>query len=147
MQICAGVDAIQVFDTLGGLLPSQLFQAASGKWIQCIRHAIGKSVPVIVFSKGTRDWSGLVATGADVIGIDHGISLVEAAAQLPDSLAVQGNLDPELLLGAPERAAAATKALVAQMDGRNGWIFNLGHGLPPTANLECISAIIDTLRN
>jgi len=147
MQICAGADAVQIFDTLGGLLPAELFQAASGKWIERIRHAIGKSTPVMVFSKGTRDWSGLVATGADVIGIDHGISLAEAAAQLPDNLAVQGNLDPELLLGAPERTAAATKTLLAQMDGRNGWIFNLGHGLPPTANLECISAIIDTLRH
>lgn len=146
MQIAAGVDALQVFDTHGGLLPNELFHAGSGKWMKRIVSAVAHNVPVVVFSKGTRNWSDLVLTGADVLGIDHGISLAEAAGQLPDSVAVQGNLDPELLLGTPERAAAATRTALAQMDGRNGWIFNLGHGLPPTANLESISAVIETLR-
>lgn len=147
MQIAAGVDAIQIFDTHGGLLPSALFRAGSGVWMENIVQALRHTVPVIVFSKGTRNWSDLTQIRADVFGIDHGISLAEATTQVPETFALQGNLDPELLLTTPERAAAATRSLVAQMDGRNGWIFNLGHGLPPSANLECISAVIDTLRN
>jgi uroporphyrinogen decarboxylase len=147
MQICAGVDAVQIFDTLGGVLPGELFYAGSGNWIEQIVRGIGKVAPVIVFSKGTRNWGELAATGADVIGIDQGISLAAAAAELPENLAVQGNLDPELLLGDPELAATATRTLIAQMDRRNGWVCNLGHGLLPTTNLECISAIIDTLRH
>jgi uroporphyrinogen decarboxylase len=146
MQICAGVDAVQIFDTLGGILPGDMFYDGSGKWMERIVRALGKVTPVIVFSKGTRNWGQLAATGADVIGVDQGISLAEAVAELPERLAVQGNLDPELLLGDPEGTAAATRTLIAQMDGRNGWIFNLGHGLPPTTNLECINAIIDSLR-
>ena len=146
MQIAAGVDAIQIFNTHGGLLPEELFRAGSGLWMERIVRAMENVVPVTVFSKGTRDWNGLAATGANVLGIDHAISLAEAAGHLSESVAVQGNLNPELMLGSPERAAVATRALVAEMDGRNGWIFNLGHGLPPNANLECISAVIETLR-
>ncbi len=146
MQIDAGVDAVQIFDSHGGLLPSDLFRAGSAESMAEIVAALKNVVPTIVFSKGARNWSDLVATGADVLGVDHGIGLAEAVAQIPETVAVQGNLDPELLLGDPARAAAETRRLLAQMDGRNGWIFNLGHGLPPTANLEAISAVIQTLR-
>jgi uroporphyrinogen decarboxylase len=147
MQIHAGVDAVQIFDSLGGLLPRELFHDASGKWLARIVREIRGNVPVIVFSKGTRNWSELADLGANVIGIDHGVSLSEAAACLPNSLAVQGNLDPDLLLGSPTRAAEETQALMSEMNGRQGWIFNLGHGLPPKANLECISAIAGVLRS
>jgi uroporphyrinogen decarboxylase len=147
MQIRAGADAVQIFDSLGGLLPRDLFREGSGKWIERIVREIHGTVPVIVFSKGTRAWSELASLGANVIGIDHGVSLSEAAALLPKSLAVQGNLDPDLLLCSPEDAASETRALMTEMNGRHGWIFNLGHGLPPKANLECISAIASALRN
>jgi oxygen-independent coproporphyrinogen-3 oxidase len=147
MQIRAGADAVQIFDSLGGLLPRDLFREGSGKWIERIVREIHGTVPVIVFSKGTRAWSELASLGANVIGIDHGVSLSEAAELLPKSLAVQGNLDPDLLLGSPENAASETRALMTEMNGRHGWIFNLGHGLPPKANLECISAIASALRN
>jgi uroporphyrinogen decarboxylase len=100
-----------------------------------------------VFSKGTRNWNDLAECGGDVIGIDHGISLKEATAALPSRLAVQGNLDPSLLVGEPELVVRETRRLMSDMRGRNGWIFNLGHGLPPAANLESISALTQTIRN
>lgn len=146
MQIESGVDAVQIFDTLGSLLPAELYPAASGLWIKRIVQELNTDVPVIVFSKGVRAWDQLAATGADVIGIDHGVDLRQAANALPSTLAVQGNLDPSLLLGEPSCVAQETERLLHSMRGRHGWVFNLGHGLPPTANLESISAMIQTIR-
>jgi uroporphyrinogen decarboxylase len=146
MQITAGVDAIQIFDSHGGLLPPGLFRAGSGLWMERIIRALKRKMPVILFSKGTRAWQELAGSGANAIGIDHGIALRDAVAQLPPTVAVQGNLDPSLLIGESALVASETQRLMAAMHGRPGWIFNLGHGVPPGANLDCISALVDTLR-
>src|ERR1043165_4075311 len=94
VQIAAGVDAVQIFDSLGGLLPESDFQAASGVWMREIVASVGPQAPVIVFSKGTRDWPSLLKIGADALGIDHGISLTEIRRKFPSRPAIQGNLDP-----------------------------------------------------
>ena len=148
LQISAGVDAVQIFDSLGGLLPASEFQAASGRWIQEIVRGLGAQVPVIVFSKGTYgNWDTLVATGAQVIGVDHGIRLAEVRPHIPAPTAMQGNLDPALLIReTPESITAKTEELLRAMAGRDGYIFNLGHGLPPTAKLENIEAMLATVR-
>jgi uroporphyrinogen decarboxylase len=147
MQINAGVDAIQIFDSLGGLLPMDDFQAASGHWMRTIVAALNEQVPVIVFSKGTRNWKSLVQTGARAIGIDHEIDLGEANRQLPAELAVQGNLRPDLLAVAEGPVVAAqTSRLLELMRGRNGYIFNLGHGVPPEAKIENLEALVDTVQ-
>lgn len=146
-QIRAGVDGIQIFDSLGGLLPFADFQPASGVWIREVIAGLGEEVPVIVFSKGTRDWLSLLKTGANVLGIDHGVRLSEVRRQLPSKVGMQGNLDPETMLtSTPVQVAERVRALVQEMEGRDGFIFNLGHGLPPNARLENIQAIIDTLQ-
>ena len=108
-----------------------------------------RKVPVIVFSLGTHDnWNSLAATGADVLGIDWQFSLAEARKILPASWAIQGNLNPALLAEAtPEKVVAETNRLLAEMRGRDGYIFNLGHGVPPTAKLENIAALVETVKN
>jgi uroporphyrinogen decarboxylase len=148
MQIIAGVDAIQIFDSMGGLLPTEDFDAASGKWIRMIVSALNKQVPIIVYSKGARDWKSLIQTGARAIGIDHGIDLAEAGQQLPADLAIQGNLSPDLLAEAePQAVAAQTTRLLELMRHRNGYIFNLGHGVPPNAKMENLEALASTVQN
>ena len=148
MQIAAGVDAIQLFDSHGGLLSSELFSAGSGEWLRRIISEIDDSIPVIVFSKGTRDWNTLLNLGADVIGIDHHFSLEEARKVIPESVALQGNLDPQYLVQfTAEEVAAKTQRLLETMRGRPGYIFNLGHGVPPGASLENISAVVQTVSN
>jgi uroporphyrinogen decarboxylase len=149
MQIAAGVDAVQIFDSHGGHLPQSEFQAASGQWIKQIISSLGGKVPVIAFSLGTHhNWNDLVATGANVLGIDWQFPLREAQKLVPSTVALQGNLAPSILVDAkPDQVAKETARVLVEMLGRPGHIFNLGHGLPPGAKLENIEALVNTVRN
>jgi len=148
LQIDAGADAVQIFDSLGGVLSDGNFWAGSGKWIREIVSGLESRVPVIVFSKGTHgNWSQLVETGAQVLGADWNVRLAEVAARLPGTVAVQGNLDPFLLSTSPEIVAGETKRILSEMRGRPGHIFNLGHGVPPNAKLENIASLVTTVRS
>jgi uroporphyrinogen decarboxylase len=149
MQIAAGVDAVQIFDSHGGHLSPTEFQEASGRWMKEIISNLGGKVPTIAFSLGTHgNWNELIATGANVLGIDWQTSIAEARKIVPAHIALQGNLLPALLAEAtPEIVAAETKKILEAMHGRAGHIFNLGHGVPPEAKLENISALVETVRN
>ena len=147
LQIDAGVDAIQIFDSLGGLLPADSFEAASGQWIRRIIAELGNQVPVIVFAKGVHNWNALVHTGAQVLGIDWTVSLADVRAAVPGAVAVQGNLDPAFLTTDPALVAAETTRILTEMRGSNGHIFNLGHGVPPNASLACLESLVKTVRN
>ena len=148
IQIDAGVDAIQIFDSLGGLLTPSAFPAASGKWIDQIIRSLNFQVPVILFCKGVHgSWQELVNTGANVLGLDSNLSLRRVHENLPPGVGVQGNLDPFLLTTSPKIVAAEAQSILRQMKGESGFIFNLGHGVPPTAKLENIAALVDTVQN
>ncbi len=148
LQIESGVDAVQIFDSLGGVLGDSSFEAASGVWIRQIVARLKGQVPVIVFAKGTHgNWPDLVTTGAQVLGVDWNVRLADVAARLPENVGVQGNLDPFLLATRPELVAAEAGRILEQMKGRPGHIFNLGHGVPPNAKLENIQSLVDTVRN
>ena len=149
MQIDAGVDAVQIFDSHGEFAPARDFDALSGSWIRRIIAGLGGRVPVIVFSKGANSsWTELVATGADVLGFDWNVRLAEWRQQLPARVGIQGNLNPSLLVDStPEAIALETTHLLTQMRGRDGYIFNLGHGVPPAAKLECIERLVATVRS
>lgn len=149
MQIAAGVDAVQIFDSHGGHLAPTEFQEASGRWMKAIITQLGGKVPVIQFSLGTHgNWPDLIATGANVLGIDWQTSLAEARRVIPESTGLQGNLSPTMLSDVtPEVAARETQVVLEAMRGRAGHIFNLGHGVTPAGKLENISAVVDTVRN
>ncbi|HEV2319033.1 MAG TPA: uroporphyrinogen decarboxylase [Verrucomicrobiae bacterium] len=146
MQIAGGADAVQIFDSLGGLLPAADFEPASGKWMKQIIAGLDGTVPVIVFSKDYHDWNSLMATGANVLGIDPAVHLTEVRKALPQTVGIQGNLEPALLTTNPERVSAETRRILEEMRGRPGYIFNLGHGVPPDAKLENIAAIVETVK-
>lgn len=148
MQIQAGVDAVQLFDTLGGLLPSELYEAASGRWLKDIVSGLGGVAPVVVFARGVhRSWDTLVATGAGVLGVDWEVKLPEVCRQVPRTVALQGNLEPALLARAtPEEVATRTGQMLEEMRGRPGYICNLGHGVPTDAKLENIESLVLTVR-
>ena len=146
-QIGAGVDAVQIFDSHGGLLPKNLFEAGSGEWMRRIIAEIDDCIPVIVFSKGAHDWETLLSLGANAVGLGPEIDLATARKLFPADVAIQGNLDPELLLHlTPQELGVKTRRLLETMRGRAGYIFNLGHGVPPTAPLENIASVVRTVR-
>jgi len=149
MQIATGIDALQIFDSHGGHLAATEFQDASGRWMRDIIAQLGGRVPVIQFSLGTHgNWPELIASGANVMGIDWQTSMAEARKIIPAHLAMQGNLSPVLIAEAtPEVVARETRAVLEAMRGRPGHIFNLGHGLTPAAKLENISALVETVKN
>jgi uroporphyrinogen decarboxylase len=147
LQIDAGVDAVQIFDSLGGSLAPSAFAPASAQWMRQIITALKGQVPVIVFSRGTHgNWNDLVETGAQVLGVDWLVRLTDVRAQLPASVALQGNLDPHLLTTTPEIVARESRVLLEEMRGRGGHIFNLGHGVLPNSKLENIEALVSTVR-
>lgn len=146
-QIENGADAVQIFDTLGGNLPTEEFEAASGRWMRKIVKNLNRRAPVIVFSKGCHDWVSLRNIGSDGIGVGHEFNLAEAAQQLPN-ITVQGNFDPELLVTAtPAAIKAEATRLLKSMQGRDGYIFNLGHGVPPDAKMENLETLVATIKN
>ncbi len=146
-QVEAGADVIQIFDSQGGTLAPNLFWKFSGIWMQQIIDALGKEVPTIVFARNVHhNWKQVVQTGASVLGIDWSIDLRQTADKLPGDVAVQGNMDPALLIARPEAAAAEAARICETMRGRHGFIFNLGHGVPPDADLASIQAAADAVQ-
>lgn len=148
LQIASGADAVQIFDSSGGLLADNAFTPASGTWIRRVIAGLGHQVPVILFSRGTHGkWKSLVETGANILSVDWTQPLAEIRRLLPTNVGVQGNLDPALLEMTPEIVAAETTRILRDMEGQSGHIFNLGHGVTANAKLECIEALVTTVRN
>ncbi|HWD19517.1 MAG TPA: uroporphyrinogen decarboxylase [Verrucomicrobiae bacterium] len=148
LQIDAGVDAIQIFDSLANVLPGDDFEAASARWMRRIIANLQHQVPLIVFARGCRQWSALSDLGAAALGIDHQIDLRHAVRHLPETVAIQGNFNPNLLPSAsPETIAAETRRMLHLMRPRRGYIFNLGHGVPADARLENLAALAAAVQN
>jgi uroporphyrinogen decarboxylase len=148
LQIDSGVDAIQIFDSLGGLLAADAYAAASARWIKEIIRNLRGQVPIIVFGKGVHgNWLALRETGADAFAVDWTVSLAELRQRMPANIALQGNLDPIILTTDAATAARETTRLLESMRGSQGFIMNLGHGLVPGSKLECIEALVTTVQN
>jgi len=98
MQIRAGADAIQIFDSWGGIIAGPDYEAASLKWIRQIVAALPRDFPVILYAKGTASHlTDQAFTGARVLSVDWTCDLAIVRRTLPANVAVQGNLDPVLL--------------------------------------------------
>jgi uroporphyrinogen decarboxylase len=147
-QIDAGADVIQLFDSQGGTLAPNDFWNLSGLWMQRIIDELKGDTPVIVFGRGVHhNWKELLQTGADALGIDWNIRLADVCAEIPRNVALQGNLDPALLCASPQAAKLETQKILEEMRGRDGFIFNLGHGVPPEASIETIEAVTQTVKD
>jgi len=141
-QIEAGVDALQVFDSWVGALDASDYREFVLPHTRAIFDRIGGRVPTIHFGTGTATiLEELRDAGGDVIGVDWRIPLDEAWARIGHDRAVQGNLDPTLLLGPPARMFQQTDALLGRVGGRAGHIFNLGHGILPSTPVEHVQML------
>ncbi len=148
LQIEAGVNAIQIFDTWGSLLTHpQDYWHYSLKWIQTIIQALPKTTPIILFSKGScADPKLLLQTGARALSLDHHISLQAVRESTPGDYILQGNIDPALMCGDSADLVKAVKHLLASMQPYGRHILNLGHGMTPQSKIENVTALIQATR-
>jgi uroporphyrinogen decarboxylase len=144
-QIDAGAQAIQLFDSWVGILTPEEFKRFALPYIQEVIRGL-KPVPVIYFGTETHPFfPQLKSTGANVIGVDWRTDLMNAWQQLGD-VAVQGNLDPQVLLTDPGTVRKKTLELLQKVNGRPGHILNLGHGILPNTPMENVRALIETVK-
>jgi uroporphyrinogen decarboxylase len=141
-QIEAGVDAVQVFDSWVGTLSAADYREFALPHTRRIFQAVDGRVPTIHFGTGTATILGeLREAGGDVIGVDWRIPIDTAWQRIGDDRAVQGNLDPTVLLGPSHRMFSQTDDILSRVAGRPGHIFNLGHGILPSTPVEHVQML------
>ena len=159
-QIDAGAQAVMVFDSWGGVLADGAFQRFSLDYTRRVvaglqRTKDGQRIPCIVFTKGGGPWlEEIAACGADVVGLDWTVNLGRARRLVGDRVALQGNLDPNVLF-APDEAVAREAVAVLDSFGRpqrsdgtwDGHIFNLGHGISQHTPPEHVSALCEAVHS
>lgn len=150
-QIEAGVHAVMLFDTWGGVLSLPAFREFSLRYIEQVfsqvRHSRdGLEVPRIVFTKGGGQWLELLAaSGATALGIDWTTNLGDARARVGDSVALQGNLDPAVLLASAETIRREAQAVLDSFGAAAGHVFNLGHGVLQQTPPENVGVLVDAV--
>jgi uroporphyrinogen decarboxylase len=159
-QIDAGAQAVMVFDSWGGVLADGAFQRFSLEYTRRVvqglqREKDGQAVPCIVFTKGGGPWlDEIAAIGADVVGLDWTVNLGQARARVGDRVALQGNLDPNVLFAPPEAVAREAVAVLDSFGpprradgGWDGHIFNLGHGISQHTPPEHVAALVEAVHS
>ena len=151
-QIEAGAQAVMLFDTWGGMLSDAAYHEFSLAYIKQIigslmRENEGMRVPSIVFTKGGGGWLESIAdTGCDAVGLDWTINIGAAKARVGARVALQGNMDPAVLLSSPEAVQREAVAILEQFGSGPGHVFNLGHGISQFTPPEHVSALIEAVR-
>lgn len=150
-QIQAGAQAVQIFDTWGGLLTPRDYKAFSLDYMTkivdgLIKEYDGRKVPCILYTKGGGQWLEVMAdTGADCLGIDWTMDMADARAQVGDRVVLQGNMDPTILYASPDRIREEVKVVLDSYGHGEGHIFNLGHGIHPGIDPENVDAFINAV--
>ncbi len=144
LQIASGADAIQVFDTWVGCLSRGEYEKNVLPFSKALITEIAAHAPVIHFGTGTGAFLDLFSqAGSQVIGVDHRVKLDRAWKIIGEDKAIQGNLDPTVLLGTTKEIQTEVKKILRAAGGRPGHIFNLGHGILPNTPVENVIALID----
>ena len=146
-QAVAGAQVLQLFDSWVGWLSRRDYRKYVFPYTQRILGTVkATGIPVIHFATGSGGLNEIIReSGADVIGLDWRVPLDEAWESLGD-VAVQGNLDPAVLLGPPNVVREQTRDVLQRAGGRPGHIFNLGHGILPQTPLDNVMHMIDSVR-
>ncbi len=148
MQIEAGVGAIQIFDSWGGILSPADYAEFSAPYIQHIIDEIKPlGRPVIAFVGNSHHLlSEIVKMNPTAVSLDWRTTPEEARKIIPESMGIQGNLDPLVLYGKPETVRTHTRRVLEGFRNRPGYVFNLGHGIHPASPIPCVEAMLDTVR-
>jgi len=148
-KIEAGCNAVQIFDTWGGILSQKDFEEFSLQYVEKIISRIKrKDEPIIFFAKGVHyKLNKLANIGADVLGLDWTMDLGDVRKQVGDKVALQGNLDPTILYADKNYIKEAVKDVLKSFGEGNGHIFNLGHGILPDIDPENVKALVQFVKD
>ena len=150
-QRAAGAHALMVFDTWGGVLSGHQYAEFSLAYMQRILLNLGadyegRSVPVILFTKGGGNWLEEIAdTGCSGIGLDWTVDLGVARSRVGERVALQGNMDPVVLEASPERIRQEVAWLLERYGSGSGHVFNLGHGISPHVDPSRVAVLVDAV--
>jgi len=151
-QIEAGAQAVMIFDSWGGALSHAAYEEFSLQYMQKIiagltKQADGRKVPCVMFTKGGGLWLEAQAeAGADALGLDWTIDIGQARERVGDKVALQGNLDPAILLSTPAAIEKEVVNILASYGHGHGHVFNLGHGITQWTDPENAAAFLEAVR-
>ncbi|MDZ4142875.1 MAG: uroporphyrinogen decarboxylase [Methylotenera sp.] len=151
-QIAAGAQAVMIFDSWGGALSHNAYTEFSLNYMQKIVANLtktndGRKVPSIVFTKGGALWLEAQAEiGADALGLDWTVDIGQARKRVGDKVALQGNLDPAILLSTPAAIEKEVVNVLASYGQGHGHVFNLGHGITQWTPPENAAAMLEAVR-
>lgn len=144
-QVEAGVDALQLFDSWAGVLAWNQFEAFSYRYLKKICDGV-KNCPIILFSKGSAFfYEKLAEIGPQAIQLDCQCDLLAVRNRLPE-ITLQGNLDPDIMLGSEAVVRREARAIMEKMKGDPAFIFNLGHGILPGTPEKNVYALLEAVR-
>jgi uroporphyrinogen decarboxylase len=152
-QIEHGAQAVMVFDTWGGILSTAGFEEFSLAYMRQVlarlhRSHDGERVPCIVFTKGGGLWlQRIAASGCDAIGLDWTVDIGEARRAVGNAVALQGNLDPAVLLTTPETVTQHAHEVLHRFGPGSGHVFNLGHGISQFTPPENVAALVEAVHS
>lgn len=150
-QIEAGAQAVQIFDTWGGILTPSAYQEFSLAYMEKIvanltKEREGRKVPSILFTKNGGQWlEKIVSAGADGVGLDWTIDIADAKRRVGANAALQGNMDPTMLYASPNAIRQEVDKILAGFGQGSGHVFNLGHGITPQVNPDHVSIFVDSV--
>lgn len=150
-QIRSGAQAVQIFDTWGGVLSPQMYMEFSLRYMRqivdgLIREHEGRKVPVILFTKNGGQWLETMAeAGADALGLDWTTNIDDARRRVGDKVALQGNMDPSVLYASPERIRAEVADILERFGPGDGHVFNLGHGIHQFVDPASAGVFVDAV--
>lgn len=150
-QIRHGAQAVMLFDTWGGSLSTWAYREYSLRYMQqivdgLIRTHEGQAVPLVLFTKGGGAWlEDMADTGCDALGLDWTVDIGLARARVGHQVALQGNLDPSVLMGSPEQIITEVERVLTSYSTHPGHVFNLGHGISQFTPPENVKVLVDTV--
>ena len=144
-QIASGAEAVVLFDTWAANLTVEDYRRYAKPWSQKILERLRGKAPRVAFA-GAADHlvEELASMNPDAVAIDHRTDIVRAFDRVGSHIALQGNLDPGILLSTPDNVARWTRDILERVGGRPGHVLNLGHGVFKTTDPECVAAFVRT---
>lgn len=148
LQVASGVDAVQIFDSWANYLAHHQFREFSLAYLQRILNGIASTgVPAILFCRGSSVFAPQLAElHPAVIGLDSNCRAAAMRQVIPSTIALQGNLDPDILYAPLSKIKSEVNQLLDEMEGDRGFILNLGHGVAPDVPEEAVRALVNCVK-